>query len=348
MAAYWAMFALPVAALFTRVRVSPALGRFAWYAVGVAFLLLIGLRHQVGGDWYSYHALYLRVAPLGLREALIFGGSDPGYVALNWFAARLGAGIWFVNLVCGALVMAGVTAFCRRQPLPWLALAVAVPYLLVVVAMGYTRQSAALGCALLGLVALQDGRLRVFVAWVAFGALFHKSAVLLLPFAALAGTERRLWTACWVGVVTLMLAALVLLEHHETLWRRYVAAGMVSEGGGIRVAMNALPAALLLAFRRRLTTPGYERNLWTWLALFALAMVPLLPVASTAVDRVALYFLPLQALVFARLPLLFSEPTERAITVLAIVAFYGGVLWIWLNYALNAPHWIPYQFGPLV
>ncbi len=61
-----------------------------------------------------------------------------------------------------------------------------MPYLINIVAMGYTRQSVALGFAMIGLAALGEQRVRRFVLWVLVGALFHKSAVLLLPIAALA------------------------------------------------------------------------------------------------------------------------------------------------------------------
>jgi hypothetical protein len=345
-AAYWVMFALPAAALLSRYRAAPGLSLALWCAIGIAFVLLIGFRFEVGGDWFRYLNLHRRIAQLEFLDAMAYGGTDPAYTALNWIAAQLGGGVYLVNLSCALVLMTGVVAFSRRQPLPWLALLVAVPYLVVVVAMGYTRQSVALGFALLGLVALQDGRLRMFTLLVVAGALFHKSAVLLLPFAALVVTERRLWTLFWVGSVSALAAVLLVLEYRDALWRTYVAAGMVSEGGGIRVAMNALPALLLLAFRDRLTAPGHERRLWTWIALFSLAMTPLVLVASTAVDRLALYFLPIQALVYSRLPFLFSEPAHRAIIVFAIVAGYAGVLWVWLNFAVSAPGWLPYRFGP--
>ena len=35
--------------------------------------------------------------------------------------------------------------FVRRQPMPWLGLLVAIPYLVIVVGMGYSRQAIALG-----------------------------------------------------------------------------------------------------------------------------------------------------------------------------------------------------------
>jgi len=45
---------------------------------------------------------------------------------------------------------------------------------------------------------------------------------------------------------------LLLLDDSETLWKNYVEADYESQGGLIRVLMNAVPALLFLMFRRRL------------------------------------------------------------------------------------------------
>ena len=90
-------------------------------------------------------------------------------------------GIYGVNLMCGVFFATGLVVFCRHQRLPWLALAVSVPYMLIVVAMGYSRQGVALGIAMLGLTALGRGSTLWFILWVVFAATFHKSAVFLHP-----------------------------------------------------------------------------------------------------------------------------------------------------------------------
>ena len=69
--------------------------------------------------------------------------------------------------------------------------------------------------------------------------------------------------------------------------------------------MNALPAFLYFVFRSRLKLDDDERRFLDVLALIALAFVGLLYVSpsSTAVDRMALYIIPIQLLVLGRLPL---------------------------------------------
>ena len=89
---------------------------------------------------------------------------------LNWFAGQNELGFWFVNTVCGGIFSYGLIAFARSQPRPWLALAVAVPYLIIVVAMGYTRQAAAIGFVMLGLVRLGNGSFVRFALCIALAS----------------------------------------------------------------------------------------------------------------------------------------------------------------------------------
>lgn len=342
---FWLLFFVAAAGVLGPRRLPVRQARTIWVLVGALFVLVIGLRHEVGGDWFSYLSHFQRAADMSLAQVAVM--SDPGHYLLNRWIARWGGSIHFVNMVYAALLVVGAMVFCRRQPNPWLALVVAVPYMLIVVGMGYTRQSVALGFALLGLVSLQDKRIRRFVVLIIFGALFHKSAVLLLPIAALASSSNRWLTALIILGATCLMYYLLLSDVAEVLWSNYVEADMHSTGGGIRVAMNALPAVLLIVFRKRLVHDPQERKLWLWISVFSLLCVPVVWAASTAVDRVALYFIPLQLYVFARLPRLATTIHARTAIVVGIIGYYAIVQFVWLNFATNAVYWVPYRFMPL-
>jgi len=318
-----------------------------WRVIFVVLVITIGLRHQVGADWYAY-VEHIRLASYdSLQQAVTRG--DPAYNLLNWLAARMDLGPYFVNTVCAALFAWGLVVFCRAQPRPWLALAVAVPYLVTVVAMGYTRQGVAIGLAMLGLVALGQGRVLRFVLWLALAAAFHKSAVILIPLAVLAGTRRPFFTLLWVAVAAFLLFGLLLQESIETLRTTYIVAQYESSGAAIRVAMNALPALLFLLLRKRFQLAPAQRTFWTWMAWGALAFVVLLKLSpsSTAVDRVALYWIPLQLFVWSRLPeALGRGSVAKAVWVYAVIAYSAAVLLVWLLFASHAQSWLPYQFYP--
>ena len=76
---------------------------------------------------------------------------------------------------------------------------------------------------------------------VAIGALFHKSAVLMMPIAALAASRNRILTGAIVAASAGLLYYLLLLDSADMMWRNYVEEDMQSEGGLIRVVMNMLP-----------------------------------------------------------------------------------------------------------
>lgn len=344
---YWLLFLVPAwTGVVAGVNPKPAKKALepSWLLVGLLLTLLIGFRHQVGGDWGTYEEYYLII--LGESLAEVLARDDPGYYLLNWLSGQIDGGVYGVNLVSGALFSWGLVAFCRQQPRPWLALAVAMPYMVTVVAMGYSRQGVALGMAMLGLARLKQGRTLHFVVALALAATFHKSAVLLVPLAVMSAPRNRWWTGLWVGISAAVLYYLLLADSVDRLVEGYIGAEYQSEGAAVRIAMNVLPAGLLLLLRKRFVWQPAERNLWVILALLALACMTwlLLSPSSTAVDRVALYLIPLQLYVFSRLPDLLGRGGGKRTWVWAITIYYGVVLFVWLNFATHAFAWLPYRF----
>jgi len=319
-----------------------------WAVIWLALTVLIGCRFEVGGDWFNYLRQLREARFQDLYSAVEKG--DPAYRLLNLLAVKQGWGMAGVNLISAFLFSAGLVFFCRGLPRPWLALAVAMPYMVTVVAMGYTRQGVALGLAMLGLVALTRRANAWFVFWVLFAAAFHKSAVLLLPIAALAATHNRYWTALWVAVVSVVAYYLFLQDAVDALYTNYIEAQYQSEGAFVRAAMNLVPACIYLLLGRRFHMQASEASLWRLFSLISIALflAVIASPATTAVDRVALYMLPLQLVVFAYLPdVLGTRGAKNAAYTGLVLFYYGAVMFVWLNYATHAFAWLPYRFYPL-
>lgn len=313
----------------------------------VLLVLMVGWRHEVGADWFNYLRPLEQALTQSWTEGMMAGG-DPVYGLLTWLSAHWGLGIYGVNLVCAVVFANGLLVFARNSPQPWLVLCIAVPYLVIVVAMGYTRQGVAIGLAMVGLVALHQGRLWAFALWLLGAALFHKSALILLPLAVFAG--RKNWGAV-LGVLAVgaLMVALLLAEYVDHLVAGYITDQYASSGAGIRVAMNALPAAIFLLLRKRFGLTAAQQAFWTWMSLGALAFIVLLAVSpsSTAVDRVALYWIPLQLFVWSRLPQAMGQGLGTQRQWLVVVLVYAvAVQYVWLFHADHSYAWIPYRFYP--
>ena len=283
-----------------------------WLGFGIILALLIGFRFRVGGDWGFEHHLFWRVNGLSFFNAV--KEADPGFAIIAWLFADSGFNVWTLNLFCGSIFTVGLLSFCLKQPDPWLTVAVSIPYLVIVVAMGYSRQSVAIGFFLLALVQLEARSLVGFLVFMALAASMHITAAMLAPICVLVSRRRKLKTLI-IGVpVALALFIYLLQDSVDAFVAGYIDAEYQSSGALVRVMMNAVPAALYLLTRPKFCLSTDTSRLWSTLSLIALAFIPLLAISpsSTAVDRMALYFIPVQLFVLGRLPRAWARSASRS------------------------------------
>ncbi|MFL6725433.1 MAG: EpsG family protein [Sphingomicrobium sp.] len=319
-------------------------------SAALVILLMVGLRYNVGGDWRIYFAQYRMISNSSL-DVVGRLNTETGYTLLNWLAGKLGFGFWFVNLVCAIPFVWGLILLARQQPNPWLALVVATPVLIILVGMGYTRQSVGVGCMLIGLTGLMNGKgFLWFVAWVLVGALCHKSALLFIPLVALFIFEWRFSTTLLLLATGLIGYFVVLPETLDRYAAGYINTVYEAKGVVYRVIPNAVAGAILLLFRKQFTGLRIELRIWRGFAFLSLlAVVALLYVRSTVIiDRLSLYVLPMQIVVLSTLPAAFGRKQQESLAVTGLVITYSAVqLFIWLNYANHSRFWVPYRFYPL-
>jgi hypothetical protein len=349
---YWILFLIPALISLKQSSINCNRGvkwPTVWWLVLFFLTLMIGLRDEVGGDWSNYVGHLDKAESEGLMEALL--QSDPAYKLLNWLAVQIGLGIHFVNSV-GALIFSwGLVVFCRRQPRPWLALAVAIPYLVIVVAMGYTRQGISIGLVLAALVALSDKALLRYFCLMALAVMFHKSAIIMIPLVAFSSAGNKWWRMFLLLSIGITLYWVLVRDSTDYMVANYIGAEYDSQGAAIRVTMNAVPAIIYLFIYKRFQLPKDEQKFWALVSIGALAFIVLLLISpsSTAVDRVALYWIPLQIYVFSRLPDALGRPGSLNMGwTLTIVLYYTLVLFVWLVFAVHSTGWLPYRFYPWI
>lgn len=345
---YWILFAVFAAGSleYRRRGLTGSTSNPILVAAAIGVVLMVGLRFEVGGDWETYRRIFDFVRMTG---QINFAGADLAYTSLNWVGAKLGFEVWFVNLACAAVFVWGFWRFARQQPNPWLAFLIAVPYLIIVVAMGYTRQAVAIGIILAGLSVRDRISIVRFGLLLLLAVLFHKTAVVVLPLVGLASSRNRLVTMLFFFMLTIVLFYFFLSSSVDRMVTNYIGASFDSQGAFIRVAMNIPPAILFLVFKKRFALSPDAEKLWTNFSIAALVSIVLLLLlpSSTVVDRFALYLIPLQVFVLCRLPYIFSD-RQRANgqLVVAVILYSAMIQFVWLNYAVYSRWWLPYQFYP--
>ena len=346
---YWLLFSFfAIASLFARhdPRQDKPLGPLwlAWFVLA----LMVGLRWQVGPDWFAYQGWWELAGRKSLERLLAIAGSDPGYYTLTWVLQQLGLPFWALNLVLGGIFAYGLVQFARMQVNPWLGIAIAIPYLVIVVAMSGVRQATAIGLVFLALVAYHHQNGWKFLFFIGLAASFHASAILVLPLAGLSFTRNRFQA----GLLVAVFVAFAYYQLTSTFVRysdQYLSRLVIQSSGVLyRLGMGALPAVIFLAFRTRFRAPSHELILWRNMSIAAiLGLAVFFAVASTtALDRLVLYFFPLQIYVLSWFPATFRDRAARFVITFLILAYLGLQLFIFLNYAFNKDPYLPYRMLP--
>lgn len=305
-------------------------------------LIFVGLRHEVGGDWLPYLRYLERASGVSFWEGMAL--TDPAYALFNWVGANTPGGIYLTNTLTALVALSGLTYFCVRQEDPLLSYCIAIPYIVTVVFMGYTRQSASIGLTLAAIPFIIKGSFLRAGALIVAAALFHKTAIIMVPvlFFQLENNKIRLLVLI---VASLLLSALLALFHDRILFmvQIYIAEPMLSNGTLMRIGVSLIAAFFYATIVRKHIQTRSEKKLWDCTSILVVALFIAGLWFSTLADRLALYFMGLQLFVWPRLSALMPTNWDRFYMRAAVMLFNGALLVIWLSFGDSAERWLPYQ-----
>lgn len=347
MIVYMTMFVIPLFGMALSTFGFQSLSRAAWIGTGLALIIIIGTRQYVGADWDNYELQFYANATQSLLES--WQATEPAYATISWLVYRLGLDIFGLNTVCAAILVAGVMKFASRQHDPWLALIVSTAYTLLVVGMGYSRQSAALGLEFFAIIALSDKKFVRFYVFAIAAVLFHKSAIVLLPLAFLANTGRPILTTI---ILFLTLAAASWLAAYsadfDTLRSTYVDQRLSSDGTLVRLLVASVSAVGFIAIAGKVPMLPLDRRIMLAFSMITLilllaSLVSTWWTSSTVVDRSALYLFPLQMAFWGNMSRALGVRQLAVVPRTVCIAAYGLLMIVWLTNSSHAFYWIPYR-----
>lgn len=321
--------------------------QFIYSFLFVVLLLFIGLRHEVSRDWSAYLFWFKRVQEEGVEVSLqTFFTSDIGYSMLNLVSSKLGTGIYGVNLACAFVFLVGLFAFlAKKLANPFFGLLIAYPYLIMVVANGYTRQAAALGLVFLVYTAILENRPGKAVSLLFIAFTFHKTALFSawLFFLNRDFTKKR-------GIITVAFAFLTLAIFAEELQvvftrflKLYVENPMTSEGSTLRAMTVLIPALIIIVFSKRLKRSYADHRFWL-LASFGVVVLSCFAfIKLTLADRLLLYLYPVQIVGLERAFTVDNSTHWKAFVAVGTLVFSLSFMSTWLLTAVHRDAWVPYK-----
>lgn len=142
------------------------------------FTVLIGGRYNVGGDFFGYIDYY-RYSSLSDRPGDV--PFEPGFLLLIKILKLFQLPDRSIIVASSLLQILLLSLWLRKHPKISPFVAFAVVALLLLDVNNTVRQGIALFALLLALSALNQRRWIVFIFWVGFGYMFHRSALIMLP-----------------------------------------------------------------------------------------------------------------------------------------------------------------------
>ena len=324
----------------------PAIRSFLYWFSIFALIIFVGLRYEVGCDFSTYQYHY----SLGAETALLYAlnGSDVGHWLLNSLLNSFELHSQSLNIVASIIFFYGLHVLARRQPNPLAFLVLCFPILIINMPMAATRQAIAIGIMCLAFNSFIDRRKFSYTFWVLIAFLFHSSSILficLLPFIKRNFNIRNILIGFFlvlpiiVGVLQTDLPSLALERY---VYREIEAFGAIFRLGILLLTGLFFVLKLSPSWRRQFPH-DYKLILiasWMMIGFFSLFFI-----SSVIGDRYGYYLIPLQAIIFSRIPFLRVGKFRQIFG----IAPYGGLAMVFLVWTMTSWHfaqcYVPYNFG---
>ena len=318
--------------------------RQIYYLVLLGLFVFSAFRFQVGCDWSGYYFQYLAAANIDWEY--LTSGREPIWWAILSLIQDMGLPYPVANIASSAAFFIGIHVLARRQPDPLGFLVLLFPILIINMPMSGIRQGVAIGLVSIAFVAFMDRRPLLYATWVVLAAGFHSSALvfmLLLPLATGHYTKTRLLIAALLAIPGAILLASG--DSAEIASNRYIGTDVEAFGAVFRLGILGLSSVYFFLFVRKKWMAVFPGD-YSLASIGAIGMALafcLLPVSSVIGDRFGYYFIPLQAMIFARLPFL----PFRSHKALHSAMPYLGLLFVFLVWTQLSGHfqkcYIPYN-----
>ena len=326
-----------------------------YFSLALFFIIFIGLRYEIGCDWFRYLKMLDKFSYLSFNEILKFNFfntssetiQELGHVVITIFSRN----IYVLNTIYASIFIAPLFFFCSRLNRVYLALLVSYPYFIIVVGMGPIRQAACISILMLSFLYVQNKRyISHFVATI-LSVLIHQfsiifNALLLIPILPRLNKNKLsknniLFAILLISIIAYSLPSYVVKFYfYITLPNEIMAP---AKGAFYVWIINFIPALIFLLNRTKFKLQDNLKKVIIIFSIFEILLLPLVFLKSVIAYRLILYIFPSSILITTKIPdiKLFKIESHYVVKSIILLSFLNLI--IWTNYAHHAYCWLPYK-----
>jgi len=312
----------------------------------IILILFTGLRFKVGGDWGSYELIYDQIQ----ISHFSFSNFDSLFYTLNYVVSLIGLknGLILVNLIVSAFVFICFYRFIIANYLNLTSFLIFFPYVIIVI-MGYTRQSIVLGFLFLILSLNLDKKKISTIILAIISGFFHFSGYFLSLIIFNNFTKKinknNNFITFLIPLIMFLILILFIYINLDPIIDKYIyfQKTFTTTSSLIRNFPILLSCLLFLNFRKYFKNNTKNYNFYFKLSIFGILLYFSTFLFSTISDRLLIYLIPLIVLVFSKLLNYFNSNYSKFIYLFSLNIFFVFFLLGWFNFSNSGRSWLPYD-----
>ena len=300
-------------------------------------IILVGLRDHIGADWHTYYFYYesctrpIEIHSNFFSSLISIIISEPIYFTINFISCKFNLSIYTVNFISSVISILPIVLISKKQEDSLMVLPVVIPYLLFVVYMGYSRQSLAIGFIFLSIYFWINKKFLLYLLFCILAGLSHKTAYVML------------FLLFFIGI---LFSGIIFILFNNIIFSKFIIyyGQMYSSGTMIRLLINLFPFFIFTLLNKGEFNKSetYIINIFGFINIISAIILLLYPLSSTIIDRLNLYTVYSQFLIFSNLNRFFKKNIFFSVR-LFIIFVYFIQLFIWFSFSSNAGSWLPYK-----
>ncbi len=336
---YWLTIILPIILSLLHDKISLQSSKILKHLYLIYLIIFIGLRFQVGGDWFQYEDIFR----LTIERNIIFDvKNDVIFTLLVRLIAIIGQDIVVLNLILALIFVYSINYFIDKETDWFLVYVTIIPIYIIIIGMGFIRQASAIAFFLLSTKLMFNNSFIRSGLFFIFSLGFHKT---ILPYGIIYFLSIKNIYQFFLISLTLIASFILFYDNFIRLLYYYAGEGVhfISFGSIQRLGIIFLFATIFIIFQKKLINNDNERRVILTLSIIVLIITPFVFFYSSAIDRLAFYAIPVQIFCIMRSHRLFKSKNKYLLFKLGIYFISLLIIFVWINFSIHKVGWLPYQ-----
>ena len=334
--------------------------KYVYFLIGFFFILFVGLRYNIGCDWWVYKELFQRYSSINIVEIikdaffLKYELQEIGHISITLISKN----IYVLNLIYAAIFIIPLFYFCSTIRRKFLALLVSYPYYIVVVGMGPIRQAACISLLMLSILFISKKKYFAHFFLTIFTLLIHQFSFIFnglivgsfLPKLLKNKLSKKslFFIIILISIFSYSLPSLIFKTYgYLTLYGQLNKEGIQiippAKSAIFIWILHFLPSLIFLTNKSRFDFNKNLNQIFTTLSIFEIGLLPIVFLNSVVSYRLLLYFFPSSIYIASFLPNLKLFKIKSSYILISIILMALITQIIWLQFAYHSYCWVPYK-----